>query len=439
MKILWDDLQKLVPAGTRLLNGDGRALGGFCIDTRTLQPGEIFVAIKTASRDGHDFVPAAVTAGAAAVLVEHEVAGVPADLPQIVVPAGKDSQWLLRQIAAAYRRTFLKHVPVIGVTGSVGKTSTKDMLAHLLAGTLKVFATPKNLNNTLGVPLNICRIEPGQHEIAVIEMGTNAPGEIAACAAVAQPDFAVVTNVLPVHLQGLGSMDGIADEKAAIAADPACRAVFYRRLLKYRAFQKIAARGNALVIDDTVPADHPARALQSPSAGQVENAVLALAVAKNFVKDPKILRERLATWQPSQKRGELRSRANGHKIFVDCYNASPFSMLDSVAAFHKAVGNDSTPRLHILGGMGELGSESQALHRLVGEKLPLDPKRDFLAVFGGDAPLIAEGAAKNAFPREHISIFDDIKELRTFAQNFDGHIMLKGSRAFALERACPED
>lgn len=437
MNLKFSELASLVPAGTQIINANENAfVCGFAIDTRTLKPGEIFVAIKTEKRDGHDFVPAAIAAGATAILVERELKNVPANIAQIVVPAGKNSEWLLREIATNYRKTCLKNVTIIGVTGSVGKTSTKDMLAHLLAGTHTVFATPKNLNNTLGVPLNICRIDPQKHAFAVIEMGTNSKGEIATCAAVAQPNLAIITNVLPVHLEGLGSMNGIANEKSAIAAAPDCCAVFYSGLLKYDAFKKLAARGNAVVVDSEKLVPESVRALNSTSAGQFENAVLALNVARKFVNNEAVLRERFASWRPSENRGELRALPNGFKAFVDCYNASPFSMLDSVDAFRKALGgNDKNPRLFVLGGMGELGADSENLHRAVGEKLQLDSAHDTLALFGGNAYLIGEGAAGTGFPRERIFVFETIEALRDFVAKFRGNVMLKGSRAFALERA----
>lgn len=435
MNLTFEKLAELVPAGTRVVNANSRKISGFSIDSRTARGDEIFVAIKTEKRDGHDFVSAAVAAGVPAVLVERGQKNVPAEVAQIIVPAGKKSEDVLREIAANYRREILKTVPVIGVTGSVGKTSTKDMLACLLAGAKKVFATPKNLNNTLGVPLNICRIDPQKHEIAVIEMGTNAPGEIAVSAAAAMPDLAVITNVLPVHLEGLGSLEGVAAEKASVARDPRCRAVFHRSLLKYAAFEKIASRGNACVVGEDSDLREIVRVLRSPSAGQRENALLALCAAKNFVDDETLLRERLAAWEPSENRGELRLLPDGRRIFADCYNASPFSMIDSVNAFHRALdGVSKSPRLHVLGGMGELGKDSESLHRFTGENLKLDPERDTLALFGGNAFLIGEGAVSAGFPRERVFVFETIDALRGFVAGWRGDLMLKGSRAFALER-----
>ena len=189
------------------------AVTGFGTDTRALRAGDVFVAVRTERRDGHDFLGAARSQGAACALVGRPVAD---DLPQLVVD---DPLVALRRVAARWRADFPGCV--IGVTGSVGKTSTKELLSALL-GT-EAFVTEANLNNLIGVPLMLLRIEPGIHRFAVIEAGMSVPGELGVSAAVIRPDLAIVTNVAPVHLEGVGSLAGIAREKATLVAQLAPR------------------------------------------------------------------------------------------------------------------------------------------------------------------------------------------------------------------------
>ena len=442
-------------------------IAGAAIDSRKLAAGEIFVAIKTANRDGHDFLETARERGAAGALVSRFVPEVA--LPQLVVP---DTVAALQKLAAAYSRAIRSRrecarVPVIfAVTGSVGKTSTKDLLAQLLSRAGTVLATEKNLNNTLGVPLTLLKINPFVHDFAVVEAGMSVPGELGISAEMICPDVAVVTNVRPAHLEGLGTMDAIAREKAELPRHCANggNACFYAELLRYESFR--ALRGATILVPDfteeffgensaRVPVRTALREtadgfeiaagtrkffVKNVSRGLAENAALAVVAVSKFVSDEKI-QSALDAWKPSANRGEVRERADGGgKIFVDCYNASPASMSDSACAFAKRFpASAGTPRLFVLGGMGELGADSARLHREVGEALPLDASTDSLALFGGNAALIGEGAIARGFPRERVRVFADIDALRAHVAEFRGNVMFKGSRAFALERAVPAE
>ena len=185
---------------------------GWSNDTRALKPGDAFVALKTASRDGHDFLDDAAARGAGCALVAREVAGAP--IPQLVVGDPLES---LQRVAAIWREKF--RGPVYGVTGSVGKTSTKDLLRRIL-GPDTTHATHANLNNLLGVPLTLLGLDPATHAAAVIEAGMSEPGELERSAWILRPDIAVVTNVQPAHLAGLGSMEAVAREKSALCRRP---------------------------------------------------------------------------------------------------------------------------------------------------------------------------------------------------------------------------
>lgn len=419
-------------------------IAGAAIDSRKIAAGEIFVAIKTDSRDGHDFLAAARERGAAGALVSRFVPD--AALPQLVVP---DTVGALRKIAAAHRRENCRRGVVFAVTGSVGKTSTKDLLAQVLSRAGTVLATAGNLNNTLGVPMTLLKINPSAHDFAVIEAGMSVPGEMALLAEMIRPDVAIVTNVKPAHLEGLGSMEAIAREKSELPRrrTPGGKAFFPAELLRYESFRELSGDATFLSLPQKlrelengfeIVVSGEKFFAENVSRGLAANAALVIRAASDFVSKEKI-QAALSAWKPSANRGEVRERADGGKIFVDCYNASPASMLDSAAAFAKrfpAVAGK--PRLFVLGGMGELGADSEKLHFRVGEKLPLDAGSDTLALFGGNAAAIGEGAAARGFPRERVRVFGDVAALRDFVAAFRGNVMVKGSRAFALERAIPE-
>lgn len=471
-------VEKTLGAKWRGGNVPGKITGA-AIDTRKILSGEIFIAIKTANRDGHDFLETARERGAAGALVSRFVPEVA--LPQIVVP---DTVAALQKLAAAHRiENFRVGKTVFGVTGSVGKTSTKDLLALILSQEAPTLATEKNLNNTLGVPLTLLKLDPEIHRFAVVEAGMSVPGELGVSAQMIFPDVALITNVKPAHLEGLKTMENIAREKASLAADVHDGSVIFNAdLLQYESFRKIcaaladvlsrnaeeAALAESWTQSDACEiayfADHvrceilgagenvfylklqssgekreSVFVVRNVSRGLAENAALAIQSASDFVSPEKI-QAALDAWKPSANRGEVRERVSGGKIFVDCYNASPASMLDSAEAFAKRfAGTPEMPRLFVLGGMGELGETSESLHFSVGEKLPLCAETDSLALFGGNAAQIGQGAIEAGFPRERVRVFTDIDALREFITAFRGNVMLKGSRAFALERAIPEN
>ncbi|MBC8039766.1 MAG: UDP-N-acetylmuramoyl-tripeptide--D-alanyl-D-alanine ligase, partial [Opitutaceae bacterium] len=205
------------------------------MDTRQLREGQVFVALKTDKRDGHDFLPAAHAACASAALVSR--ADPSLELPQLVVA---DPIVAFQTIAREHRRLF-KH-PVIGISGSAGKTSTKNLLALLLSSEPgDVLATEGNLNNHIGVPLTLTRLEPAKHRFVVIEAGISGPGEMEVLAGMIEPDFAIITLIAPAHLQELGGIDGVAQAKAALpaAVHTGGSALFPHACCQYAAFRDL--------------------------------------------------------------------------------------------------------------------------------------------------------------------------------------------------------
>lgn len=434
-------------SGGRWLTSPRAAATGFGTDTRALRDGDVFVAVRTGRRDGHDFLAAARAQGAAGALVARVVDDV---LPQLLVD---DPLAALRRVAAAWRARFPGRV--VGITGSVGKTSTKEFLAHLLGAA--AFATEANLNNTIGVPLMLLRADPARHRFAVIEAGMSVPGELGVSAAVVRPDLAVVTAVEPVHLEGVGSLAGVAREKASLVAAlaPGGRAIVPAGLLAWPDFVAHAARTIAVRFEgEDAPAAAPARVVRAAfvptpagralsldgeifplgtlSDGLARNAALALVAARELGVSAAELAAVSGRWSPPAGRGSV--HADGDRVFyVDCYNSSPASLLDSVGAFDRLTAGGPAPRLFVLGGMAELGPASAQLHRDCGARLPLRPG-DRVVAFGGEAAAFLQGAAH---PGAVLSLAASVEEAAAVVAAHRGCVFLKGSRSFALERCLP--
>jgi UDP-N-acetylmuramoyl-tripeptide--D-alanyl-D-alanine ligase len=436
------------------------AISGFNQDTRTLSAGQVFVALKTDKRDGHDFLGEAQEKGAAAALVARTVPG--QGIPQLVV---SDPLEAFQAIAREHRREF--HGPVIGVTGSVGKTSTKDLLAVLLGGVgpvsdrpdqsqtgPTVLATEGNLNNHIGVPLTLTRLDPAIHRAAVVEAGINSPGEMLPLANMIEPDHAVVTLVGPAHLEKLGSLDGVAAEKVTLLAGvrPGGLQVFPVSCWKHLAFHDLANplilvpenEGMVRVTGRTVKFNvfhRPERTevrldgkrtfiLRRVSGGMAQNTALALALASELGVDDVTLQTRLTTWAPSKGRGELRQSGEA-TVYCDFYNANPASMTDSVDAFNGMVGED-LPRIYVIGSMEELGADAAEYHRQFGRTLLLQPG-DHLYAIGSQAAALREGLLENGNDPAQVEVIAGLDPVRARLSGFKGAVFLKGSRRYQLE------
>ncbi len=307
------------PAGT---NTRDWTANGVSIDTRTMQPGDLFVALKDV-RDGHDFVAQALAKGAAAALVTHFPEGVPQDAPLLIVPDVLKALEHLGRFARA--RTKAR---VVGVTGSVGKTSTKEMLRAILSGQGRTHAAEASYNNHWGVPLTLARM-PADTDFAVIEIGMNHPGEIAPLARLARLHVAMITTIAPAHLEAFGGLDGIAAEKAAIfeGLEPGGTAILpldtpTAPILLAKATEAgatIATFGNApkadyhlthVTVGDAATIVRATRhgtpflfKVMTPGKHFAANGLGALAVADALGLDPVIAATDLGHWSPPQGRG----------------------------------------------------------------------------------------------------------------------------------------
>ena len=366
--------------------GEDVQVDGVGIDTRTLQAGELYVAIKGEQFDGNDFVNKAEQAGASAALVQKQVQ---TELPKILV---EDTRIALAELEADKRRHF--GLPLIAITGSNGKTTVKEMTAAILSVNSKVLHTLGNLNNDIGVPLTLLRLNE-QHQYAVIEMGANHLGEIRYLTHYAQPDISVINNVGSVHIEGFGDIDGVSRAKAEIIAGLGAQgvAILNRDDAYFSAWKGIA--GERKVISFGLSESADVRAIEIKQgirnkqflteftlefAGQSEPVQMALAGKHNVLNalaasaaclasDVGLLQicQGLANVKPVTGRLQPLTGRLDNIIIDDSYNANPASL---AAALDVLLSCDGTPWL-VLGAFGELGSESRKIHQQMGRLIKL--------------------------------------------------------------------
>lgn len=394
MSALWTSAEAAAATGGRA-TADWQA-SGVSIDTRTLQPGDLFVAL-TAARDGHDFVAQALANGAAAALVSRVPDGVAEDAPLLIVQDVLDGLSALG--AAARERTRAR---IIGVTGSAGKTSTKEMLRHSLTGLGRVHAAEASYNNHWGVPLTLARM-PADTDVAVIEIGMNHPGEIAPLSRLTRPHVAVITTVVGAHIEAFGSLDGIAHEKASIfeGLEPGGTAIIpgdlgVTPILAQAAGPEAVRFGNSdgndwQLTDVRIVARSVSARVASPmgpllfkiaSPGRhfAENALAVLAASQAVGADLAVAIADLGQWAPPAGRGTLEDlvlddAAEGMALTLmdDAFNANPASLgaaLEVLAAQPPVDGVGRVGkgrRIAILGDMLELGEDELAQHAAIAD------------------------------------------------------------------------
>ncbi len=424
------------PPGERVL--------GFSYDTRRLTARDMFVALKGPKRDGHNFIKEAKDQGAAAALVSSPRMAV--ELPQLVV---KDTLVGLGNLAQGYRKGG--SATIIGVTGSCGKTTFKDLLDCLLGEKPDAWSTEGNLNNRIGVPVTILGIPLRDCRYAIVEAGISERGEMESLSSIIDPEIAVFTSIGPAHLEGLGSLGGIAEEKGLLARKGRLRRVymgescipFMRELAGDCDYQVVAEREEAHRVkrfSSSISGDSTRISIQGIDrdfvvngigGGLASNVVLALCVALDLGVDAYTLGERLRQWSPSSMRGEWKTLGST-RIYLDCYNANPQSMIDALETFNCfSVGTDK--RVFLLGSMGELGESSDEWHRRVGASLNL-MNNDIAVIIGDGAAALKQGF-EDAGRSGRVELISRVDEAQQYLSGFSGDVFIKGSRRYELESA----
>ncbi len=420
-----------------------RTFFGASNDSRKIQPGELFVVLK-GERDGHDYIPAAMERGAAAVLGSRQVG----DYPMILV---EDTRKALGDIARQERLRL--NMKVVAVTGSVGKSTTKEMIACVLDGTYRVGKTPANHNNDIGMPMALLAM-PEDTEVAVLEMGMNHFREIAYLASIGRPDVAVITNIGTMHIEHLGSMQGILQakleilegmqENGRIILNGDDQLLWNRHKLypvhtRYFGIQnpECDVLGSDISQQDgilsfqvhsgslTFPAE-----LALEGEHYVPDALAAISVGLEMGVDAAKIQERLSRFRNMAGRQEI-LEIRGCTVIKDCYNAGP----ESMAAALNVLGHKPGRHIAVLGDMLELGVCTQAEHYRIGRIAA--EKADVLMAYGPNAPRVIGGAITGGMNDRCAKAYDDQKKLAEALSRIarpGDVILVKGSRGMHMER-----
>jgi UDP-N-acetylmuramoyl-tripeptide--D-alanyl-D-alanine ligase len=422
---------------------------GYSIDSRTLQPGEVFFAVKGERLDGHDFVEKALEKGALAAVVRKDLFGRYATKARLL--AVDDTLMALQRLATGVRRLWGK--PLIGITGSVGKTTTKEAIAQILSTRYRVLKSAGNFNNHFGLPLMLLKLETG-HDMAVIEMGMSHAGEIKALAHIAQPEIGVVTSVAPVHLEFFDSLASIARAKyELIESLPSGGTAVLNGDDEYVSQFGRDFRGKVVTFGLGPTADVRAERIEPegmqgsrfdvvvgscreqatlPLVGRhnIYNALAAVAVALERGMSPSEAVVALADLAPVEKRGEV-IQLGDTTVVNDCYNSNPKaleSMVDTLAA------TPAQRRIVVAGEMLELGLAGDELHRRAGQHIA-ERGIDVLLGVRGSARHIVEAARKHGMKAEFVSTPEEAGEWLAREMRKGDVVLLKASRGVRLERA----
>lgn len=427
---------------------------GVCIDTRKLKRGNLFIPFKGNNVDGHQYVEDAIKNGASAALWQKDVPNPPYHLPILVV---ENTEHSLQDLARSYRDQL--NIKVIGVTGSNGKTTTKDMVTAVLSEKFNVQKTEGNFNNHLGLPITILSLREDT-DVAVLEMGMSAKGEIDFLTKLAKPDIAIITNIGEAHLQDLGSREGIAEAKLEIINGLKKDGLFIfigdepllrERVDQYKNF-RIQTFGKSKV-NDLYPISieqqnngsvysinkAPEKELYLPVLGEynVLNSLSAILSALELGLSMDEIELGLKALKLSSMRMEKHTGIKGTKIINDAYNASPTSMKAAIHMLETLA--DADDKIVVLGDMLELGDNEVEFHREVGRELK-ESKIKYVFTYGKLGNYIAE-SAKLTFPETRVFAFMDKQELVQHLKsviNGNEWILVKGSRGMKLEEVVQE-
>jgi len=432
-----------------LVSGDvDIRISGVSTDTRTIDPGDLFIALTGENSDGHKFLADALMKGAAGVVVSRKVE---AKCLAIRVP---DTLLALGDLAAFYRLKF--EPTVVGVTGSVGKTTTKEMIAAVAAAKGPVLKNAGNFNNEIGLPLTLLDLSP-RHKTAVVEMAMRGAGQIDYLAKIARPSIGVITNIHMSHIELLGSMDAIADAKgelldhlpedgsAILNADDSYFDYLSRRancrIISFGESPRAAVRAHSAGIDakgcchfDVVtPSGTFDVHIPVPGEHNIKDALAAIAVGEELGIGHDQIREALASFKPPEKRSNVIPSRSGFVVVDDTYNAGPASVKSALKTLSMMEGDR---KIAVLGDMLELGDHAVEAHLEIG-RTARELGIDMLVAVGELARLIARGAIDAGMPISAVVEFEDsaqaAHEVASKVRERDV-VLVKGSRAMKMER-----
>lgn len=446
----------------KIVSDSTKTVSSVSIDSRVIRRGGVFFAVKGANHDGHDFINQAFENGAACAVVERKIYGersrtidAAADKAVLLVD---DTIKALGELAKFIRSNSA--CKVVAVTGSVGKTTTKNMLNHILSGKFRCFAAPKSYNNNIGVPLTIFNA-PDDCEFIIAELGSNHPGEIEYLSLIIQPDIVVITTVCPAHLEGFGSIEGIIKEKVSITAGLRLGGKFFingdkKELVNYCKNNRLdfATFGTTKTCDVQVKdielfGDKSRFFVENvtvnlPLAGRanVENAAAVWAICKYLGISAKQFSCSIADIKPVGMRLEViecrqasPSGLGSVTVINDCYNANPGSMENALQTLSLLAGQRGKRPVFVFGRMGELGAESERLHAELGQRI-VHYKIPLVLTTKGDSALAAQMADKNADFNICVKVFDNVAQLADNLHKFvkpDDIILVKASRSERFE------
>lgn len=439
-------------AGGKMLGSQGaRYATRICTDSRFVQPGDVFVALQGEHFDGHDYLPHLAERGAvAAIISKPELHGKVKESFELIIV--EDTLKGLQRLAQAYRQTL--PTKIVAVTGSNGKTSTKEMIAAVLSAKFKTHKTTANLNNHIGVPLTLLQLKT-DHEWAVVEMGMNHPGELEPLVEMADPCWGVITKIGWAHIEAFENQEGIALEKASVirTLKTTGKAFLnaedhYYRFLKNQTNGEIFSVGredsatlkiqlkkisqSSATFSFTFNEKEYCAEIQVPAWHMLENAALAVAVGLEAGISPETICAALAKCDLGKNRLNMIPYEQGFLI-DDTYNASP----DSMQAAFLAMEQLPVPgrRVALLGSMGELGKFSDQLHRQVGHQA-IKSGVSLICAYGFGAEQIVEGAREAGATEKHFRIFDSHEMLYNYFESTrlaSDVILVKGSRSQRME------
>ena len=403
-------------------------------DTRTIEKGAVFVALKGKNFDGHDYAARAMELGAVAVITERAVDGAEC----IIVDSAQSA---LLDIAGYYRDKF--DIKLVGITGSVGKTTTKEFVSLVMSKKFRTLKTQKNFNNEIGLPMTLFNLT-SEYEAAVIEMGMSNLGEISRLSLTSKPNLCVITNIGFSHIENLGSQENILKAKMEILDGADENAPFEVRAERKKIFYSVTdSSANVYASDIETKSDKIEFNINSDGKTykavinclgehNVKNALAAFCVGREYNISPDDIIEAIGEFVPDGIRQKT-SEVNGIKIIADCYNSSPDSAKSAIHTLSQI--DTKGKKIAVLGDMLELGKMSKELHKSVGEAV-CDENIDLLLCFGGMSEYYVKGALKKGFDKNNAKIFaskEDVAEyLKTTMKKGDA-VLFKASRGMKFE------